>query len=126
VKQEFKLDKNREFLFSHETACEFEEAFGDSLIRAANRIGPLVVNHMAWATLRHNFSNNLTHEQTKRLVQKFLDRGGDMQRLIKFLMDGWTDAGVIGRADESLRTLDELEKDARDHPDDPGKDAPSS
>ena len=126
MKKSFKLDKEREFLFNHPTACAFETGFGDSLLNAIRRVGPLVVNYMVWATLRHNWQDRLTREQTETLVQKFLDRGGDMQKLVRFLSDGWTQAGVIGKANDEIKTLDDLEREAAEDPADEGKEPPPS
>ena len=119
---DFKLDKKRQFRFTQSSGRAFEQAYGDSLLNALNKMGPNVTNFMTWAAVRHLFQNKLTHEHTDVLIQKFIDKGGDAQDLIKFLCDGWTKSGVIGRPDEEAASLEVLEAEVEADPESGPKD----
>ncbi len=118
---DFKLDKKRQFRFTQTSGRAFEQAYGDSLLNALGKLGPNVTAFMVWACVRHLFQDKLSQPQTDTLVQKYIDRGGDVQELIKFLVDSWKASGVIGKPDEEAASLDELEAAAEADPDDEGK-----
>ncbi len=91
------IDRARRIRFTWSAACEFEEAYGKSVLEAINGVvGAKFFTHLAWAGMLHE-EPGLDIETVKKRFENFLADGGDINTLATELMGALVESGVIGR-----------------------------
>jgi hypothetical protein len=102
------FDKPRPVRFSWTAICDFEEAYKKSLPKAFSEdVGPRLLTYVAWVGMRHA-EPNLTLDQVKARINRYLENGGDIGQLSTDLVKALVDSGVLGKARVATAQTDDL------------------
>lgn len=108
------FDRPRPIRFSWNAICDFEEAYKKSLPKAFSEdVGPRLLTYVAWVGMRHA-EPNLTLEQTKSRINRYLENGGDIGQLSTDLVKALVDSGVLGKPKVQAAAAEDLGDPADD------------
>lgn len=94
------IDRPRRIRITWSAACEFEEAYGKSVLEAiSGTVGARFFTHLAWAGMLHE-EPALDIETVKKRIDIFISNGGDINALATDLMGALVSSGIIGKPKE--------------------------